>query len=90
MTIYKDPNGGTWDIEGVSRGWVNSEQAALIRHLAADLELAIAGWKARGEEIEALQDHVDRCHDWKRYAEAWEDWGAGELVAKPRRAGFGL
>lgn len=91
MKKYTDKNGHVWDVEFWAANADNAMSCgSLIRNLAADLDLAVAGWKARGEEIDRLQAHVDRCHDWRKYALAWEDWGDGEPVTKPQRSRFGL
>ena len=88
MKKYTDPNGQTWNLEL----WANAidhklSAGSLVRNLAADLELAVAGWKARGEEIERLKAHIEQCHAWRDYAKAWEAWDFGTL---PKRSDYGL
>ena len=63
--------------DGTKYSFLESEMTALSRSLWADLELVVAGWKARGEEIERL----------KAYAVAWEMWDFGTL---PKRSDYGL
>jgi hypothetical protein len=78
MKKYTDPNGQTWDVEFWASVTDNAVSCgSLVRNLAADLELAVAGWKARGEEIERL----------KAYAVAWEMWDYGTA---PKRSEYGL
>jgi hypothetical protein len=91
MKKYKDPNGQTWDVEFWASAADNAVSCgSLIRNLAADLELAVAGWKARGEELAALRDYADTFDAWRDYAEAFEAYGNDLRQWMPTRREFGL
>jgi hypothetical protein len=91
MKNYTDKNGGVWDVEFWAKSLdPHTVAGSLVRNLADDLKLAVAGWKARGEEIERLREGVEIGHAWRSYAEAWEAYHDERRQWMPTRAEFGL
>lgn len=87
MNEYTTRNGATYGDAYLSGA------DPLAASLWADLQLAIAGWKARGEEIERLvaaNHSMADLSSWQLYAEAFEAYCDVKRDKLPTRAEFGL